>query len=409
MSVDRPTGTSLQPGLKFRALPHLRVTVLGRSVPTWALLLVAYLLSRVLTTAILFVFWASSQHWNIAHYDGGSGFGGFLQSWDGLYYRRVALDGYPTNIPTDSSGSVEKNAWAFLPVYPMIVRAVMSVTGLDFALVGVLVAMAFGAAATFAIHRLLLERFGATVGLWGALFFCFGPMSYVLQVTYAESTYLYLMFAALAAMMARRYGAMIPFGVLAAFSHPGALALAAALTLQRFIGFLKKQPTSRPDRILAWTAVAVIALAGIAWPFISAVVTGDSGTYFNTEFAWWRDYIGSVHFLPFTPWFVFAGHYLGFLGIVLVVALLAGFVIWFTRASTRALGTDLRAYTLSCVGYLVGVFLPQQSLFRMLLPLSPLLGAPVLSRTVRARVITLSSCIVLLPVGILLFWVIWPP
>jgi hypothetical protein len=409
MSVDRPAGTSLEPGLRFRALPQLRVTILGRAVPTWAVLAIAYLLSRVLTTGLLFVFWASGQHWTIAHYDGGSGFGGFLQSWDGLYYRRVALDGYPTTIPTDASGTVEKNAWAFLPVYPMIVRAVMAVTGFGFPVAGVLVAMAFGAAATFAIHRLLLERFGATIGIWGALFFCFGPMSYVLQVTYAESTYLYFMFAALAAMIARRYAAMIPFGILAAFSHPGALALAAALALQRFVGFLKRQPTSHRDRVLAVVTVSVIALAGIAWPFVSGIVTGDSGTYFNTEFAWWRDYIGSVHFLPFTPWFVFAGHYLGFLGIVIVVALLAGFVIWFTRRSTRALGTDLRAYTLSYIGYLVAVFLPQQSLFRMLLPLSPLLGAPVLSRTVRARVITLSSCIALQPVGILLFWVIWPP
>lgn len=409
MSIDRPAGTRYKPGLTCRALPRLRVTVLGRAVPTWVVLVVAYLLSRVLTTALLLIFWAASQHWSIAHYDGGHSFAGFLQSWDGLYYRRVAVAGYPTSVPVDASGSVEKNAWAFLPLFPMIVRAVMSVTGLDFAVAGVLTAIVFGAAATFAIHRLLLQRFGPLIAIWGAVFFCFGPMSYVLQVTYAESTELFLLFAALAAMMARRYGVMIPFAVLAAFSHPGALALAAALAIQRFVGFLKKQPTSNPERILALIAIGVIAVAGLAWPVVASVATGNSGTYFNTEFAWWRDYIGSVHFLPFTPWFVFAGHYLGFLGIVLVIAVLAGFLVWFTRPSTRALGTDLRAYIFSYVSYLVAVFLPQQSLFRMMLPLSPLFGAPVLSRTVRARVITLASCIALQPVGILLFWIIWPP
>ncbi len=397
-----------------------------RAMPVWVTLLIGYAASRALTTALLLTFSVASQHWSIAHFDGGNGVAGFLTSWDGLYYEKVAVSGYPLTLPHDTDGNVAKNAWAFLPLFPMLARALMAVTGLGFAVAGTLVATVAGGAATFALHRLLLIRFGATTALWAALFFCFGPLSYLLEVGYAESVFLFLMFASLAAMMARKYGIMLPFAVFACFAHPGGIVLAAALAVQRLaIGLRRHEPgevrrerlreqsarvpAPRRERALAWTTVAVVGLAGVAWPFVAGIATGDPVAYFETETAWWRDYIGSIHFFPFTPWFVFAGHYLGGIGILIVLVVLASFIWWFIRRSTRELGTDIRAYTLSWVAYLVAVFLPQQSLFRMLLPLSPLLGHPALSRTPRRRRITLAVSIVLQPMGILFFWVIWPP
>jgi hypothetical protein len=392
-------------------MPRLTVTVIGRVIPVWLLLLVGYLLSRVLTTALLAgAYWLStSQGWAIAHFDGAPGFLGYLQSWDGQPYAQIAEHGYPHVLPLDDSGNVAKNPWAFLPLYPMIVRAVMVVTGLGFSVAGVLVAGVFGFAATVALHRLLLGRFGEKTAIWGALFFCFGPMSYILQVTYAESVYLFLMFGALAAMLSRRYWLMIPFGILASFAHPGAIALAAALGLQRVILFVQREPSRVRDRLSAWITIGLIGIAGIAWPFVVSAVIGNPNAYFETETAWWRDYIGDIHFFPFTPWFIFAGHYLGGVGVVIVIAAIAGFVFWITRPSVRVIGSDLTAYTVSYFAYLVAVFLPQQSLFRMLLPLSPLLGHPALSRSPRSRRVTLAVSIALQPVGILLFWVIYPP
>ncbi|MES2171149.1 MAG: hypothetical protein V4479_10590 [Actinomycetota bacterium] len=181
---------------------------------------------------------------------------------------------------------------------------------------------------------------------------------YVLQVAYAESVFLFLMFAALAAMMARRYAVMLPFAVLACFAHPGGgIVLAAALALQRLRIGARHEVRPRSEKALAWTAVSVIGIAGI----------------------------------------------------LLVLAVLVGFAVWFTRPFARRLGSDIRGCTLSWVAYLVAVFLPQQSLFRMLLPPSPLLGHPALSSSAPRRAITLVVGLVPQPVGILLFWVIWPP
>jgi hypothetical protein len=45
----------------------------------------------------------------------------------------------------------------------------------------------------------------------------------------------------------------------------------------------------------------------------------------------------------------------------------------------------------------------------MLLPLSPLLGHPGLSRTRRRRVTTLLVSVALQPIAIFLLWVVYPP
>jgi hypothetical protein len=141
---------------------------------------------------------------------------------------------------------------------------------------------------------------------------------------------------------------------------------------------------------------------------VAAAATGIPDAYFETEMAWWQDYIGRAAFVPFTPWFHMAQHFLGALGPLLVVAVLLVIVSCLVSGSRRW-STGTLAYTGSYLAYLVAVFLPQQSIFRMLLPLSPLLGEPALSRTPTRRAVTLGVMVVLQPVGILLLWVVWPP
>jgi hypothetical protein len=377
-----------------------------RGLPTWVVLLGLYALSRGISTGMLAAAYFLSHGWSLANVDGSPGFIGFLVSWDGKRYERIAEEGYPTHLPLNGDGSVAKNNWAFLPLFPAIVRGVTAL-GLQPAVACVLVAVFFGFAATVALHRLLLPKFGPKAALWGALFFCFGPMSFMLQVAYAEGVFLSFMFCALGALAARRYLLMIPFAVGAAFAHPGAIALAAALGIHMLLRLRERFPVR--ERIAAGVALVVITVAGFAWPVVASVVTGNPSAYFDSELGWWRDYLSVAHFLPFTPWFIFAGHYWGMVGVALVILVIGAFAWWLTRPSTRVLGPDLIGYTASYAAYLVAVFLPQQSLFRMLLPLSPLLGAPVLSRTPRSRRITLAVLVALQPIAILLLWVIWPP
>ena len=122
-------------------------------------------------------------------------------------------------MPIDENGDVKQNTWAFFPVFPALVRLV-TLAGLDYFVAATVVATVFGLLATLALHRMLAQHFAPTQALWGAIFFASGPLSWLLQVGYAESTYLFFLFCALAAMVSRHYLLMIPFALVASFSHP---------------------------------------------------------------------------------------------------------------------------------------------------------------------------------------------
>jgi hypothetical protein len=73
----------------------------------------------------------------------------------------------------------------------------------------------------------------------------------------------------------------------------------------------------------------------------------------------------------------------------------------------RSLGSDLVAFSSSYLLYLVAVFLPQQSLFRVLMPLAPLMAAPA-GHPVRVRALAVVF-IALQPVAIVLVWFLGYP
>jgi len=59
----------------------------------------------------------------------------------------------------------------------------------------------------------------------------------------------------------------------------------------------------------------------------------------------------------------------------------------------RALGPDLRLWSASYLLYLLAVFFPQSSTFRLLLPLSPLWGAAAVPRSRVWRTAVLAMCL----------------
>ncbi len=396
------------PRIGWISSPEVRLPG-GRALPTWAFLLLAYVAARILTTGILAAVWALTRGAPVAAYDGGDDFWGFLTSWDVQWYQRVALDGYPTELPIDENGDVTQNTWAFFPLFPALARVVMAVTGVDFEVSATILAIVFGALATLSLHRMLIQHFPPQQAVWGAVFFAFSPLSFLLQVGYAESMFLTFMFCALAALVSRHYLIMIPFALVASFTRPGALALAAALGLQGLVRLARRQPITRGEWITVGSAILLITAAAFSWPVLAAQVTGDPSAYFDTELGWWRDYIGRVIFVPFTPSFLFYGIIFGWLGVVCVVVVLVAVTFWLTRPSTRRLGVDIWTYSVMYMAYLLAVFLPTQSLIRMLLPLSPLLGHPGLSATRRRRAWTMAVSIAVQPVAILILWVMFPP
>jgi hypothetical protein len=381
----------------------------------WTAPLLIWAGSRVLSTlflATLFVV-ATANGWDFASVRADPSFFTFSGSWDASFYRTIAEHGYPATLPTDGDGHVLPNPWAFLPVFPGVVRALMTLTGGSFWVVGVVVATLAGAGACVVLYRLVLTVGCSHRARWATALFAFAPTGFLLQVAYAESTLLLLLFGGLLALVRRQYWLVGALGVVAAFTKPGVLALAVALAVHLVVRWVRSARQQEPfpwrERIAVVVAGLVVAVAGLAWPVIASMVTGRPNAYLDTELSWWVGFVGRQHFAPLTPWFVMASRWLGPVGIVLVVVVLAGAVWFWTRRDVRALGPEVLGFTAAYGLYLVAVFLPQQSLPRLLMPMAPLLGSDVFVRTRRRGVTWLLVGVGLQPVAIVLLWFVGYP
>lgn len=378
----------------------------------WTTPLLLWLASRAVSTVLLATVYlvATANGWPFASYRREPSFFTFSGSWDASFYRIIAEHGYPTTLPLDDAGHVAPNAWAFLPVFPALVRAVMPLTGGSFWAAGVLVSALAGAGACVLLYRLVLALGCSHRARWATALFAFAPTGFLLQVAYAESTFLLLLFGALLALVRRRYWLVAPLGLVAAFTKPGVLALAVALAVHLVVRWVQeRRALPARDAVAIVVSGLVVAAAGLAWPVIASAVTGRPNAYLDTELSWWVGFVGRQHFAPLTPWFTMAGTWLGPLGIALVVVVLAGAVWFWWRRDVRALGVDVWAFTASYGLYLVAVFLPQQSLPRLLMPMAPLLGSDVFVRTRRRAVTWLTVGVCLQPVAIVLLWFLGYP
>lgn len=395
------------------------------------LVVALYAASRVFSSALLaLALWVQQANgWRVRSYtespsfltaDGATyrshlDFFSFSGLWDGEYYRLISATGYPSVLPHDGNGHILPNPWAFLPGYPALVRGIEQLTGLGFFSVGTVVSALFGLGAVVMLYLLVSERVGRVPALFAASVFSFGPLAFLLQTTYADSMFAFLMFAAMYLMQRRRYWWMLAAALPASVTRPGEIALAAALGTVFLLRLREarwgKDVVSFPvgERVAMIGSGIVTALAGVAWPIVAAAVTGIPNAYTATELSWRDGFIGHTEFLPFTAWFALGGRYLGAFGVAVVCTAVLTFGWWITRVSTRRLGRDILASVTAFVVYLLAVFMPQQSFFRVIIPAAPLLGDPALSRSRAWRWVILIGGALLQPVCIALVWMLANP
>jgi hypothetical protein len=389
------------------------------SMPAWSAVLLLWTVGRLVSTMWLMVaapLMGRVQPAN-ALWGNDQGFTAFLTSWDGQYYEAISLHGYPSVLPLDATGHVAQNAWAFLPAFPFTIRLLTVSTGLPFTIGGPAVAIIAGLIATFLLHRLVQEHAGDTAALWAVFFFTCGPLSFLLQVGYAETAFLALTFGALLAMERRRYGLLTVLGVVAAFTRPGALAIPltlGVLALVRYIGARRSGARTLDEfpvleRVKVVVAGLVMAAAGAAWPVIAGWVTGRPDAYLATEMSWWVNFIGRVHFVPLSPWFLTTAKWLGVGGVLMVVVLLVLYPMWLSRRSTRKLGMTTIVFAAGYALYVFAVSLPMASTPRLLMPLAPLMGSPGIVEKPAMRWTLVTGALVLQPVFVAVLWLLGPP
>lgn len=362
---------------------------------------VIYLAARVATTVLLLI--AASLSTSFSRFGAEAGLVDFVLGWDAQWYWLVAESGYPTDLPLTDSGDVAENAWAFMPVFAYAAKAVGFVFG-SWGVGAFLISLTAGYLACLALHRLLRDRIGGSAALWAVVFFASGPIAAMFQVGYAETLFLLLLFLALDATARRRYTWLYLLIPVMAFTRPGILAFALYLGLHGILRWIHRREDPLAGREIAHIIAlgALASAAGFAWQAIAGFVTGDPGAYLATELAWRRHWIvgGVDGFVPFEGWVQASQFWFDLWGMpqwwgpiaLLLVVVAAGAALLYSP-QVRALGADLRLWSASYLLYLLAVFFPQSSTFRLLLPLSPLWGAVAVPRSRRWRVGVLAACL----------------
>ncbi len=325
------------------------------------------------------------------------GYFGVVTNWDGNWYRSISEHGYPTVLPVDDHGNVQQNEWAFYPLYPLLVRGVMTVTGVGFAHGAWAVSLVFGAAAMVALYNLVragMGRFGAAALVSCVMAYMSAP---VLQVAYTEGLALFLIVAFMAALTRRRLDVAIGVAILVSLARPVAAPLGLVMGGVLLLDWLqerRERPAHRlPVKGVAAT-VAVFATAGI-WPLIAWATTGSRDAFFQTQAAWpvnsngLGGWLGDV--IHVTPIGLLAIAVVGFLALVNA------------RPRAHLWGRELQLWSIAYPVFLIVASRPSPSAIRyFMLAVAPLWPFPGLSlrRTRGSRAAAIALLIALIATGL---------
>ena len=266
-----------------------------------------YAAARLFTTAV-FLWVASVQEQNpwTAEHPGYFPYVGLM--FDGSWYKNVAENGYPAQLPVGADGLVQQNAWAFFPLFPMLARGLMLVTRAPWEVVAPLLALVLGAGAVLAIHRTVVRgapravaaRPGlplATVALVSVF-----PTAAVLQVAYTEALALLLVASALLLLLRRDYGWMALVVVALGFTRAVALPMAVVVVVHAAVRWWSSRRGTDTFTWRTGTGLAGLALlaaaSGFLWPAICGWVTGVPDAYLQTQESW----RGVREVAPFGGW-----------------------------------------------------------------------------------------------------------
>ena len=363
---------------------------------------ILYLAARVATTVLLVA--AAELSGPASRFGEHAGIGDLVLAWDAQWYWFTAVNGYPATLPLTDGGQIAENQWAFMPIYAYLAQVI----GLPFGSWGVgafLVSLVAGYLACLVFYRMLRGRQDVGTATWATLFLAAGPLAALFQVGYAESLFLLWLFLSLRCILERRYGWLYLLIPLMGYTRPGVLAFSLFLAVYGIWRWFRRRAEPLPAReVVHIVALGLLAAAvGFSWQVLAGLVTGDPGSYLATELAWRRNWIPEAHtvFVPFDGfvqgaqfWFTSwgLGPELGTVALTACVVAVAALLLF--EPHVRRLGVELRLWVASYLLYLLAVFFPQSSLFRLLVPVSPLWGAVAMPRSRIWRVGILILCLI---------------
>ncbi len=337
-----------------------------------------YALSRVFALALLWRGWSTADLSDTDYAN--ATFPEFVSRvWDGQWYSIIADEGYPEQLPRDGDGDVEMSPWAFFPLFPMLARVLMRVTGMPWEAAAPGLSVVFGALAMLLLFRLLQiaapdlvrERPGLPYSAVAAM--SFFPAAGAFSMGYTDSLALLLVLATLTAIARRRYlVALVPL-VLLGFTRAVALPMAAVVTWH--LVHRCRQDGVRSISRGEWVGAAVLSLgavaSGFAWMVMVGMLLGSPDGYLQAQSAWRFRSTAS----PFSGWTWFISTWWGW---ALLLAFCVAVVAVVFSPFVRRLGPELQAWGGTYTAYLMAAtaFGASTPRYLMLAIVFPLILAP---------------------------------
>lgn len=266
-AIDRPPVVEVEPA--GRAAFSLSRAL---AVP-----LLAYVASRVVMTFAIGLATVAGRH--SLHY--------VVTVWDGRWYEKIALHGYPHAVPQGDfyagTGRNAQSAVAFFPLYPLLIRGLDRILpgGADVA--GVVLSLLLGALATVLVWLVAEKVAGRRVADRAAVLFAFSPGAFVLSLVYAEGLLIVLSAACMLELLERRWLLAGGLAALASATRPNATAIALACAWAAAIAIWQRRE---------WRAAVAPLLAPLGMVAFFVYLwwhTGESLIWFRVESQGWGE------------------------------------------------------------------------------------------------------------------------
>ncbi len=345
------------------------------------------------------------------------GVGDILRLWDARWYRRVAYDGYPTPLPLDpETGQITYSAWAFFPLFPMIVKAFVAL-GVDFTIAAVTLNVLLGAGGSILVW--LISRMAThaapqahrdRLALVATCLWCLYPATGILVMPYSEALALVLTAGSILLIMRRRYAEAAGVILLLGFTRAVAPAV-GVVVLVHLAARLRDQPMSwraafAGERLRLAALGLAVAVSAFEWPVLVGVLTGRATAFYDVQAVWGqRPEMG-----PFVQWIVWAWGLHGLFGVVLLVGFLTTYVILVAGRHGRWLPLEVRAWAYAYPLYLFAVVRPITSMWRFLVldfPIAALLASVAMRTSTGGRIVPhwrRRVAVVVIPLVAGMFW-----
>jgi hypothetical protein len=215
-----------------------------------------------------------------------------MQRWDAYWFERIARDGY-------REGQADG---AFFPAYPIVIRAMSSVTTMAEAGSALLVSNLAFVGALVVLYGLSAREYSIAIARRTVVLLAFFPASFFFLAPYSESLFLLLTVLAFWWIRRSRWGAGSLAAFVAALARSIGILLMPALLIEAWRG-------PREHRTLHVAAAAAPLLALLLYAGYWLARSGDALWPLHSQAAWYRS-------VTFPLWTIARGVLLGIGGLV---------------------------------------------------------------------------------------------